>query len=84
MLDDRTGSTMPVPPYIGHSGVFTELHLVLAAITGSTFLCRRPLSVAFIEGWNAALSRAFAARAAARFSPTKQLSGADSALAKTA
>ena len=129
MLDDRTGSTMPVPPYIGHyiwtaasnrfgwtsllgkpagstqppagsvparvenlaglppawigvgsvdlfanedveygrrllqAGVSTELHLVPGGYHGFDILVpQAPLSVAFTEGWNAALSRAFAAR----------------------
>ena len=132
-LDDRTGSTMPVPPYIGHyiwtaesnrfawtsllgkpagsiagsaqpptgavparvenlaglppawigvgsvdlfanedleygrrllqAGVSTELHLVPGGYHGfDIFVPQAPLSVAFIEGWNAALHRAFAAR----------------------
>ena len=133
-LDDRTGSTMPVPPYIGHyiwtaaanrfawtsllgkpagavagstqppagsvparvenlaglppawigvgsvdlfasedveygrrllqAGVSTELHLVPGGYHGfDVFVPQAPLTVAFTEGWNAALSRAFAARA---------------------
>ncbi len=132
-LDDRTGSTMPVPPYIGHyiwtaasnrfawtsllgkpagsiagsaqppagavparvenlaglpaawigvgsvdlfanedleygrrllqAGVSTELHLVPGGYHGfDIFVPQAPLSVAFAEGWNAALRRAFAAR----------------------
>ena len=128
-LDDRTGSTTPVPPYIGHyiwtaaanrfawtsllgkpagatqppagsvparvenlaglpaawigvgsvdlfanedveygrrllqAGVSTELHLVPGAYHGfDLFVPQAPLSVAFTEGWNSALSRAFAAR----------------------
>jgi acetyl esterase/lipase len=128
-LDDRTGSTMSVPPYIGHyiwtaaanrfawtsllgkpagsaqppagsvparvenlaglppawigvgsvdlfanedleygrrllqAGVSTELHLVPGGFHGfDIFVPQAPLSVAFTEGWNAALSRAFAAR----------------------
>jgi len=132
-LDDRTGSIMPVPPYIGHyiwtaaanrfawtsllgkpagavagsgqppagsvparvenlaglpaawigvgsvdlfanedveygrrllqAGVSTELHLVPGAYHGfDLFAPQAPLSVAFTEGWNAALGRAFAAR----------------------
>ena len=131
-LDDRTGSTMPVPSYIGHyiwtaasnrfawtsllgkpggaivgstqppagsvparvenlaglppawigvgsvdlfanedveygrrlllAGVSTELHLVPGGYHGFDLLVpQAPLSVAFTEGWNAALSRAFAA-----------------------
>ncbi len=130
MLDDRTGSTVPVPPYIGHymwtaasnrfgwtsllgkaagstqpptgsvparvqnlaglpsawigvgsidlfanedleygrrlmeAGVSTELHLVPGGYHGfDIFVPQAPLSVAFTEGWNAALSRAFAAHA---------------------
>jgi len=129
MLDDRTGSTISVPPYIGHyiwtaasnrfgwasllgkpagstqppagsvparvenlaglppawigvgsvdlfanedmeygrrllqAGVSTELHLVPGGYHGFDILVpQAPLSVAFAEGWNAALSRAFAAR----------------------
>jgi len=128
-LDDRTGSTMPVPPYIGHyiwtaasnrfawtsllgkpagstqppagsvparvenlaglppawigvgsvdlfanedmeygrrllqAGVPTELHLVPGGFHGfDLFVLQAPLTVAFTEGWNAALRRAFAAR----------------------
>jgi len=132
-LDDRTGSTTPVPPYIGHyiwtaaanrfawtsllskpagsiagsaqppagsvparvenlaglppawigvgsvdlfanedleygrqllrAGVSTELHLVPGGFHGfDLFVPQAPLSVAFTEAWNAALSRAFAAR----------------------
>ena len=128
-LDDRTGSTMPVPPYIGHyiwtaagnrfawtsllgkpagstqppagsvparvenlaglppawigvgsvdlfanedveygrrllqAGVSAELHLVPGGYHGfDLFVPQAPLSVAFTEAWNAALSRAFAAR----------------------
>ena len=128
-LDDRTGSTTPVPPYIGHyigttagnrfcwtsllgkpagsaqppagsvparvenlaglppawigvgsvdlfanedveygrrllqAGVSTELHLVPGRYHGFDFFVpQAPLSVAFTEGWNAALGRAFAAR----------------------
>ncbi len=127
-LDDRTGSTMQVPPYIGHyiwtaaanrfawtsllgkpagstgppagsvparvenlaglpaaligvgsvdlfanegleygrrllqAGVSTELHLVPGGYHGfDIFVPQAPLSVAFPEGWNAALRRAFAA-----------------------
>jgi acetyl esterase/lipase len=133
-LDDRTGSTVPVPPYIGHyiwtaaanrfawtsllgrpagsiagstqppagsvparvenlgglppawigvgsidlfanedvefgrrllqAGVSTELHLVPGGYHGfDLFVPQAPLSVAFTEGWNLALGRAFAARA---------------------
>jgi acetyl esterase/lipase len=129
MLDDRTGSTVPVPPYIGHyiwtaasnrfgwksllgkpagsaqppagsvparvenlaglppawigvgsvdlfanedveygrrllqAGVSTELLVVPGGFHGfDIFVPQAPLSVAFAEGWNAALSRAFAAR----------------------
>jgi acetyl esterase/lipase len=129
-LDDRTGSTMPVPPYIGHyfwtaeanrfawtsllgkpagstqppagsvparienlaglppawigvgsvdlfanegveygrrllqAGVSTELHLVPGGFHGfDLFAPQAPLTIAFTEGWNAAISRAFAARA---------------------
>jgi acetyl esterase/lipase len=128
-LDDRTGSTVPVPPYIGHyiwtaaanrfawtsllgkpagstqspidsvparvenlaglppawigvgsvdlfanedleygrrliqAGVSTELHLVPGGYHGfDLFAPQAPLTVAFTEGWNAALSRAFAGR----------------------
>jgi acetyl esterase/lipase len=132
-LDDRTGSTMPVPPYIGHyiwtaaanrfawrsllgkpagastgsmqppagsvparvenlaglpaawigvgsvdlfanedveygrrlllAGVSTELHLVPGGFRGfDLFAPQAPLTLAFTEGWNAALGRAFAAR----------------------
>ena len=128
-LDDRTGSTTPVPPYIGHyiwtadlnrfawtsylgkpagsaqppagsvparvenlaglppawigvgsvdlfanedmeygrrlvqAGVSTELHLVPGGFHGfDLFVPQAPLTIAFTEGWNAALSRAFAAR----------------------
>jgi acetyl esterase/lipase len=128
-LDDRTGSTAPVPPYIGHymwtaasnrfawtsllgkqagatepptgsvparvenlaglpaawigvgsvdlfanegveygrrlmqAGVSTELHVVPGGYHGFDVLVpQAPLSVAFAEEWNAALSRAFAAR----------------------
>ena len=128
-LDDRTGSTVPVPPYIGHyiwnaaanrfawtsllgkpagsaqppagsvparvenlaglppawigvgsvdlfanedveygrrlmqAGVSTELHLVPGGYHGfDIFVPQAPLTVAFTEGWNAALGRAFAAR----------------------
>jgi acetyl esterase/lipase len=128
MLDDRTGSTMPGPPYIGHyiwtaasnrfgwtsllgkpagsaqppagsvpalienlaglppawigvgsvdlfanedveyarrllqAGVSTELHIVPGGYHGFDILVpQAPLSVAFAGGWNAALSRAFAA-----------------------
>jgi acetyl esterase/lipase len=133
-LDDRTGSTMPVPPYIGHyiwtaaanrfawtsllgksagsiagsaqppagsvparvenlaglppawigvgsvdlfasedveygrrllqAGVSTELHLVPGGFHGfDIFVPQATLSVAFTQGWNAALRRAFAAPA---------------------
>jgi acetyl esterase/lipase len=128
-LDDRTGSTTPQPPYIGHyiwtaaanrfawtsllgkpagspqapagsvparvenlaglppawigvgsvdlfanedleyarrlqqAGVSTELHLVPGGYHGfDLFVPQAPLTVAFTEGWNAALSRAFTAR----------------------
>jgi acetyl esterase/lipase len=128
-LDDRTGSTMPQPPYIGHyiwtaeanrfawasllgkpagslrppagsvparienlaglppawigvgsvdlfanesvefgrrlleAGVSTELHLVPGGFHGfDLFVPQAPLSVAFTQGWNAALGRAFAAQ----------------------
>ncbi len=132
-LDDRTGSTVPQPPYIGHyiwtaaanrfawasflgkpagtiagstqpppgsvparvenlaglppawigvgsvdlfanedveyarrrlqAGVSTELHLVPGGFHGfDLFVPHAPLTVAFTEGWNAALSRAFTAR----------------------
>jgi acetyl esterase/lipase len=128
-LDDRTGSTMPVSPYVGHyiwtpasnrfawtsllgkpagyaqptagsaparvenlaglppawigvgsidlfanedleygrrllqAGVSTELHLVPGAYHGfDVFVPQAPLSVAFTEGWNGALGRAFAVR----------------------
>ena len=130
-LDDRTGSTTPVPPYIGHfmwtpsanrfawtsllgkpagaiagsaqpppgsvparvenlaalppawigvgsvdlfanesveyarrlllAGVSTELHLVPGGFHGfDLFAPQAPLTIAFTESWNAALSRAFA------------------------
>jgi acetyl esterase/lipase len=129
MLDDRTGSTITVPPYIGHyiwtaaanrfgwtsllgkpagstqppagsvparvenlaglapawigvgsvdlfaiedleyarrlvqAGVSTELHLVPGGFHGfDLFAPQAPLTVAFTEAWNAALSRAFAGR----------------------
>ena len=128
-MDDRTGSTVPVPPYIGHyiwtaaanrfawtsflgkpagsaqvpagavparvenvaglapawigvgsvdlfgsedveygrrlleAGVSTELHVVPGGFHGfDIFVPQAPLTVAFTDGWNAALTRAFAAR----------------------
>jgi acetyl esterase/lipase len=128
-LDDRTGSTTPPPPYIGHyiwtaaanrfawtsllgkpagsaqpppgsvparvenlaglppawigvgsvdlfanedveyarrllqAGVSTELHLVPGGYHGfDLFVPQAPLSIAFTEGWNAALTRAFTLR----------------------
>lgn len=130
MLDDRTGSTVAVPPYIGHyiwtvannrfgwtsllgkpagaaqapagavparvenlaglppawigvgsvdlfanedveygrrllqAGVSTELHLVPGGFHGFDIMVpQAPLTVAFVEGWRAALRRAFAVRA---------------------
>ena len=128
-LDDRTGATVTVPPYIGHyiwtaaanrfawtsflgkpagsaqvpagavparvenvaglapawigvgsvdlfgsedveygrrlleAGVSTELHVVPGGFHGfDIFVPQAPLTVAFTDGWNAALTRAFAAR----------------------
>jgi len=128
-LDDRTGSTVSVPPYIGHymwtaaanrfawtsylgkpagsaqapagsvparvenlaglpaawigvgsvdlfsnedveyarrlleAGASTELHVVPGGFHGfDLFVPQAPLTVAFTEGWNTALTRAFAAR----------------------
>lgn len=45
------------------AGVSIELHLVPGGYHGfDLFAPQAPLTVAFTEGWNAALSRAFAAR----------------------